>query len=69
MPLLVTYRGHRVKRRHRTADGLRIKLAPSRPGRPGAVIFVTQAEWDAYGAEVYLSPDSRTELPHSRSFH
>lgn len=54
MPLLVTYRGHPVRRRRRTAKGLLIKLKPVRPGQRGAVIVVTQSEWQLYGSEVYV---------------
>ncbi len=54
MPLLVTYRGRPVRRRRRTAKGLLITLKPFRPGQRGAVIVVTQSEWQLYGLEVYL---------------
>lgn len=61
MPLLVSYCGHRVKKRRRTSKGLRLTLRSLQPGHPGAVIVVSQAEWQRHGSEVYVRNQSNNE--------
>lgn len=55
MPHLVTYGGRPVKRRRRTAAGLRLTFVNPISGFPADVLVVSQDEWHKHG-EVQFYP-------------
>jgi hypothetical protein len=45
MPLIVTFRGRRVKRRWRVGERLMLKFYGEKAGEVGKLLLVTQNQW------------------------
>jgi hypothetical protein len=64
MPQLVTFHGRPVKRRRRFANRLRLTFVGAIPGEPGKVVFVSQEEWQRFGAVRFFP---KHEMPNVRA--
>lgn len=63
MALLVTYKGQAVKKHERMKnDSVRVLFYSATPGQPGAIEFVSQADWQAHSKRTFDAEKSRAQL-------
>ena len=67
MPLLITYRGHSVKRRCCVGDRLKLIFYAPTPGQPGERLLVTQQEWQQHGRVQFVTSAGSDASKQSRS--
>ena len=67
MPVLVTYQGRPVKRRHRRGEDLRLILVHPTPGERGERLVVSQTLWQQHGrVEIVATMPDRRAMAASR---
>jgi hypothetical protein len=65
VPLLLTYNGRPIKRRHRMPGGLHLVFVSPVAGAPGDELDVLDADWQAHGVEQFFA--TKEEMPDVRA--